>query len=93
MRVTLAAAASDQPNQRRFDIPVTVLVRSARGASGEYSYSTDSYTLSRLLRRKTELPGTVVDTFIRQLKFNSSARLPGVELNDSTLREIGYLTD
>ena len=93
MRVTVAALASDTQNSRLFDLPVTVNIRPSCGVSGEHSYTTDSYALRSMLKRNTELSGVVIDGFMSQLRTSSGARIPAVELNDRTLREIGYFID
>ena len=93
MRVNIAALTRDQQADRSFSIPVTVQIRPSRGVAGEHLYTTDAHTLLNMLKRRTELSGCVLDGFMSQLKMASSARLSGVELNDNTLREIGYFID
>ncbi|MGI4827713.1 MAG: hypothetical protein ACRYFU_05930 [Janthinobacterium lividum] len=93
MRVNVAVLASEQPRHHPFTVPVTVQIRPSRGVSGEHLYTTDVHTLLSMLKRNTELSGCVLDSFMTQLKSVSSARLLGVELNDRTLREIGYFVD
>lgn len=92
MRVTLAALAPvHQRSSRSFDVPVTVRIRSARGSAPERSFQTDSYSLSRMLRRKTELPSLAIDGFMAQLKLGSSANLQAIELKDDALQAFGVV--
>ncbi len=94
MRVTLAALASEQTKLRSFDTPVTVQIRPSRGGlQGEHCYTTDTYALRNMLTRRTDLSGLDIDGFMSQLRTGSGARLSGVELNDQTLREVGYFVD
>ncbi len=93
MRVTLAALASERHSSRSYDVPVLVQVQPSRGMQGQHSYKTDTYALRSMLKRRTDLSGLAIDGFISQLKSASGARLSGVELNDQTLREIGYFVD
>ena len=93
MRVTVAAQASDQPTHRSLDVPVTVQIRPSCGMPGEHSYRTDSYALRNMLKRRTDLSGVDIDCFMTQLRTCAGARLFRVELNDQTLREIGYFID
>jgi hypothetical protein len=92
MRVSLAALASE-PLQRTFQVPVSVQVRPSRGMSGEHHYMTDSSTLRNMLKRQTDLSGPAIDRFMSDLRSASTARLSGVELNDRTLKEIGFFVD
>jgi hypothetical protein len=49
--------------------------------------------LLSLLRRKTDLPSTVLEKFEMGMHSPKGARLLGVELDDRTLTEIGYFKD
>jgi hypothetical protein len=53
----------------------------------------DSAALLRLLRRQTDLPGYVLESFERSLRAAMDARLLGVELSESVLTDIGYFID
>jgi hypothetical protein len=53
----------------------------------------DGEMLLRLLRRQTDLPGYVLETFARSLRTTADARLLAVELSESVLTEIGYFID
>jgi hypothetical protein len=74
-------------------IPVTLRIRPSCGVPGDYEFSTDSSALLRLLRRETDLPASVIGRFEEKLYGEAESRLLGVELNDRTLKEIGYFVD
>lgn len=93
MRFALAAVPSDQHTHRVHHLPVTVQIRPSRGVAGEHSYLTNTYALCDMLKRHTELSGLMIDNFMLQLKSGISARFPAIELNDRTLRDIGYFVD
>jgi hypothetical protein len=93
MRINLAVLATEKYAHSSFSVPVTVQIRPARGMTGEHLYMTDSRTLLNMLKRRTDLSGYDLDGFMSQLRAKSSARLNGVELNDHTLKEIGYFLD
>ncbi len=46
-----------------------------------------------MLRQKTELRLSVIETFERELEISKSARLLSVEMSERTLTEIGYFVD
>ncbi len=92
MRVSLAALAT-QHQSRSYDIPVAVQVKPSRGMMGEHHYTTDSFSLRNMLKRQTDLSGLAIDRFMTELRSSSTARLSGVELNDRTLKEIGFFVD
>lgn len=92
MRVSLAALAS-QHQSRSYDIPVAVRVRPSRGMTAEHHYTTDSSSLRNMLRRQTDLSGIDIDRFMTELRSSATARISGVELNDRTLKEIGFFVD
>ena len=72
---------------------MSLTIRPACGLPGEYSYATDTRSLLRMLRRQTDLPGTVLEQFRMKLTITSTAKLMGVELNEQTLTQIGYFVD
>ena len=74
-------------------IPLSLTLRPSRGAPGEYTYSTDSSTLLRLLEAGTDLSSEVIRRFMRDIFASTKARLLGVELNDDVLRVIGFFVD
>jgi hypothetical protein len=93
MRVNLTTRRSDPCESNIGTIPLSLTIRPACGLPGDYDYPTDSAALLRMLRRQTDLPDTVLRCFEASLRTAASARLLGVELNDSTLTEIGYFID
>ena len=74
-------------------VPISLLVRPSCGLPGDYSYSTDSHALLRMLKQQTELPSSVLDRFMTELRHGPSARLWGVELDENVLKRIGYFVD
>jgi hypothetical protein len=60
---------------------------------GEYDCQTDSKTLLRLLRLKSDLPAYALERFEEGLRNRLGAKLLGVELNDRVLTDIGYFID
>ena len=93
MRFNLAALACERHSSSSYSVPVTVQIKPSRGMPGEHLYVTDSHALVSMLKRKTDLSGLVLDGFVSQLRSASSAKISGVELNDHTLKEIGYFLD
>jgi hypothetical protein len=93
MRVNLITQASGQSNAGFGTIPLSLTIRPACGAPGDYEFSTDSATLVRMLHKKTDLPEPVIARFEGQMRQLSRARLLGVELSDKVLTEIGYYID
>jgi hypothetical protein len=67
-------------------------LRPACPLPGDYSYTTSSESLRRMLRR-TDLPSTVLEKFERGIWGPKGANLPGVEMSEQTLTEIGYFVD
>jgi hypothetical protein len=74
-------------------IPLSLTLRPSRGAPGEYTYSTDSFTLLRMLEAGTDLSSEVLRRFMRDIFGSAKAKLPGVELSDDVLRVIGFFVD
>ncbi len=94
MRVNLITHQRyDRPEPRAGTIPLSLTIRPACGLPGDYECTTDSAALLRLLRQKTDLPGTVLQRFERNLHAPMGARLLGVELSDRVLTDIGYFID
>lgn len=73
--------------------PVILTIQPSCGIPGDFSYTTDSASLLRMLRQKTELRLSVIETFERELEISKSARLLSVEMSERTLTEIGYFVD
>ncbi len=93
MRVNLLATSSGPLPSSMTSIPLTLLIRPSCGLPGDYSYFTDSTTLLRMLREKTELRASVLERFQRDLRLGASVPLRAVELSNRTLTEIGYFID
>lgn len=74
-------------------IPLSLTLRPSRGGPGEYTYSTDSFTLLRLLEAGTDLSSEILRRFMRDIAACAKARLLGVELSDEMLRVIGFFVD
>ncbi len=92
MRVNLIAQAAHRfpPELNSVPIPVTLMIRPARGFPGEYTYTTDSRKLLDLLKWETDLPATVLDRFKTELRFAPSVRLLAVELSEQALTDMGF---
>jgi len=93
MRVNLTTRRSDPHESDIGTIPISLTIRPACGLPGDYDYLTDSAELLRLLRRQTDLPDYVLQSFEANLRTPLGARLLGVELSDRVLTEIGYFID
>jgi hypothetical protein len=93
MRVNLTTHRSDQGESGIGAIPISLTIRPACGLPGDYDYPTDSATLLRLLRSKTDLPDYVLRNFEASLHSPTGGRLMGVELSDGVLTQIGYFID
>ncbi len=91
MKVNLSTRPSERSASSGGPIPVTLIIRPTCGLPGDYEYPTDSAALLRMLRRQTDLPGYVLDSFEQSL--TRGARLLGVELSENVLTEIGYFID
>jgi hypothetical protein len=90
MDLTARAIPSKGSDLRYGDVFLTL--RPACRTPGEYSYTTDSDSFWRMLRR-TDLPSTVLDKFEIGLNSAKGADLLAVELSEKTLTEIGYFVD
>jgi hypothetical protein len=93
MRVNLTTRPSPRPAPRAGSIPLTLTIRPACGLPGDYECAIDAELLMRMLRRQTDLPGYVLEGFERSLRTQVDARLPGVELSETVLTDIGYFID
>ena len=93
MRVNLTAQSIPSDPHRHPSGSVTITVRPACGLPGTFSYTTDSNSLFRMLRQRTELASTVLERFEQNLNVSRNGRLLGVEIGDKTLTEIGYFVD
>jgi hypothetical protein len=93
MRVNLTAQSLSRNLDGHGPAPVSITVRPSSGIPGTYSYTTDSNSLLRMLRQRTELASTILERFEQNLQIARSGRLLGVELGEKTLTEIGYFVD
>lgn len=93
MRVNLSTRRASGSSQYGGTIPLTVTICPACGIPGDYECPMESGTLLRLLLRHTDLPASVIENFAKRLGGPLEARLPGVELSETVLTEIGYFID
>ncbi|MBB5060755.1 hypothetical protein HDF16_005491 [Granulicella aggregans] len=93
MRFNLITQPLMSSNGAATSIPLSLTLRPSRGAPGEYTYSTDSSSLLRLLEARTDLSSEVIRRFMRDVFTSAKARLLGVELNDEVLQVIGFFVD
>jgi len=93
MRVNLITRPSDRSESSPGTIPLSLTIRPACGLPGDYDCQTDSRTLLRLLRLKTDLPAHALERFEEGLGSQFGARLMGVELSDNVLTDIGYFIE
>ena len=93
MRVNLIAQDVARWSPNRTAVPLTLTIRPACGLPGDYRYRTESVTLLTMLRRKTDLPETVITQFAAKLYDAIDSRLLSVELSERTLTDIGYFID
>jgi hypothetical protein len=71
---------------------IVLTLRPACQLPGDYSYTTTRDSLRRLLLR-TDLPSTVLENFETGIWSSKGSNLPGVEISEKTLHEIGYFVD
>jgi hypothetical protein len=93
MRMNLNARAvpahhSDLPGNN-----ILLTIRPACPLPGDHSYTTNSDSLLRMLRQKTDLPSTVLEKFEMGFYSPKGANLLAVEFSEKTLTEIGYFVD
>jgi hypothetical protein len=93
MRFNLITQSFASTSSNPAIVPLSLTLRPSRGALGEYTYSTDSFTLLRLLEAGTDLSSEVLRHFMRDIFASAKARLLGVELSDDVLRVIGFFVD
>jgi hypothetical protein len=68
-------------------------VRPACRLPGDYSYTTNSNSLLRMLRQRTDLPSTVLDRVESGISNPKGADLLAVEISEKTLTEMGYFLE
>jgi hypothetical protein len=93
MRVNLITRPSGQSESGTGTIPLSLTIRPACGLPGDYECPTDSAALLLMLRKQTDLPAYVLQSFEQNLRAPLGARLLGVDLSDSVLTNIGYFID
>lgn len=93
MRVNLTAQVSTSATPEAGTYPVSLIIKPACGLPGTYEYKTDSAALLTMLHRRTDLNGSVLSEFKRNLQSSKPVRLLGVDLKDQALEEIGYFID
>ncbi len=71
---------------------IVLTIRPACQLPGDYCYTTNGDSLRRLLLR-TDLPATVLEKFETGIWSPRGSNLPGVEMSEKTLHEIGYFVD
>ncbi len=92
MRVNLFANVATQSSESG-PSPVLLTIKPACGLPGTYEYKTDSAALLNMLHRRTDLNGSVLSQFRKNLMTSNSVRLLGVDIKDQALEEIGYFVD
>jgi hypothetical protein len=86
-----ARGVSSSPSGLQED-RIVLTIRPACQLPGDYSYTTSRDSLRRILLR-TDLPSTVLDKFEIGIWSPRGSNLPGVEMSEKTLHEIGYFVD
>jgi hypothetical protein len=90
--MNIRARAVASPGSNLSEDRITLPLRPAASLPGDYSFITNGDSLRRMLRR-TDLPSTVLDRFESGIWSPKGANLPGVEISDDTLTQIGYFVD
>lgn len=93
MRVNLFTQPSNCFESDTGTIPLSLTIKPACGLPGDYDCQTDSKTLMRLLRLKSDLPAYALERFEQGMRNRLGAKLMGVELSDGVLADIGYFID
>lgn len=93
MRVNLITQSSLPLMFGNGAIALSLTIKPACGLPGDYEYATDSASLLHMLRRRTDLPATVLRRFEDNMYSSPNARLLGVELSERVLTDIGYFVD
>lgn len=92
MRMNLRARAVPSRDSDLAESRITLTIRPACSLPGDYSYTTNSDSLLRMLRQ-TDLPSTVLERFRDGIYRPKGASLLAVEISEKTLTEIGYFVD
>ena len=93
MRVNLSTQSFGPIPLGAGTILLSLTIKPSCGLPGDYSYSTDSAALLRMLNLQTDLPSSVLKRFQGDLYTSSKAKLLGVELSERLLTDIGYFVD
>ena len=101
MRVRLHAKAAacnpyalpTLPLSRASMIPLSVTIRPANNLPGSYEYQTDSRTLLRMLRRKTDISGFLLSQLEQDLLVRRELKVPSISVKEEVLQELGFFTD
>ena len=93
MRVNLLTQTTGFVKQSYGTIALALTIKPACGLPGDFEFKTDSTTLLRLLRLKTDLPSSVLKRFEGDLYSSPKAKLLGVELSEQVLTDVGYFID
>ena len=92
MRMNLKARGMSAHLSDRQEERVVLTLRPACALPGDYTYTTSSDSLRRMLLR-TDLPSTVIEKFESRIWSPKGADLPAIEISEKTLTEIGYFVD
>jgi hypothetical protein len=92
MRMNLSAHAVPSHRSDSQEDGILLTLRPACPLPGDYSYTTNTDALLRMLRQ-TDLPSTVLDKFRSGIYRPNGANLLAVEISEKTLTEIGYFVD
>ena len=92
MRVNLVANILTQSPEAG-PTPISLVIKPACGLPGTYEYKTDSVSLLNMLHRRTDLNGSVLSEFKKNIQTLNQVKLLGVDIKDQALEEIGYFID
>ena len=93
MRFDILAKTSQSVAPRAGTIPLSITLRPANCCPGTFEYKSNSRALLNMLRDETDLNGYTLASFDGELHARSVARIRGVNLGDTILRDIGYFID
>jgi hypothetical protein len=96
MRMNLSARGVPSYPSDFSELPENAIVLTVRPACrlpGDYSYTTNSNSLLRMLRQRTDLPSSVLDGFESGISSLKGADLLAVEISEKTLTEMGYFLE
>ena len=93
MRFDISAKTSQSTIPKAGTLPVSITLKPANCCPGTFEYKTTSRALLNMLRDETDLNGYTLASFDGELHARAAARIRGVTLGDTVLREIGYFID